>query len=80
MNWEIFKAMVRELRERNAELMKQDGGSNRVTLSISVYDGKDDYVHVNPYAIDLRDGVDFVKVGGWYKDINIKKLLEEHER
>lgn len=77
MHWWTFKALVKEIRKRNAELMKQERGSHRISLSITVFDGDEDFVHVNPHRIDLRDGVDFVKVGGDYKHLNIKKLLGE---
>lgn len=80
MKWAEFKELVQEMRKRNNALMKQNGGSNRVTISITVYDEEaNDCVDVCPHAINLITGKDFVKVRGDYEYVNIKKLLDVAE-
>lgn len=86
MNWEDFKELIKELRNRQRELMQFQGGCNKVMIKISVTDentyGKPflGAVSFTPHAIDLKTGKVFTYHSSQgYDDWNVKELLEQGE-
>jgi len=79
MNWNEFKKLVHELRDKQREIMK--GRSNYVMISLAVVDS-DVYhsVYFMPHGIDLRTGEVFaLHDSGKFGRYNIKNILEELE-
>ena len=78
VDWEWFKDLIRELRQRNNALMKDQGGANQVMISILVdliaYD-KRDWVSINPFSMNLHTGMGMANVDGKWKRVNVKKLF-----
>lgn len=85
MNWLDFKKYVLWLRSVQEDLIRQQNGSNKVMVEISVIDENDHNkiglgsISFTPHSIDLRTG----KVFAWHNSLeewktwNVKELLSQ---
>ncbi len=80
-NWDDFKTFVKEMRGIIKDTMKRQGGQNHVMVSIDLIDFSiDDWVHVNPYTLDLRTGLGMTERRGVIHVKGDVKHLLLHQR
>ena len=80
--WKTFKSLVKEMRKRNDELIKERG-SNQIMLAITLMDHSiNTWIKLNPYSIDLRTGKaqNVLILGKYHKEVDVKYLLFNVER
>jgi len=77
MEWEYFKQLVKLARQLNTKIMRENEGSNSVTLDITIIDYDImDWVSVNPFSIDLRTGYGTIcKENVYHFNYYVKGLL-----
>ena len=74
--WDWFKGLVKDLRKYNSQLIREQGGSNNIMISVSMMDlNREDWIKFNPHSISIKDGKCKCFVDGTYQEIDVKYLL-----
>ncbi len=78
MNWEDFKDLVKEMRAKQEEIIKEYG-NNTVMIFIGVLDDElKDWVICSPDGINLRTGKGFAATKKEFDNVDFKKLIQKH--